>query len=996
MKSDGWLRRASVASGLGNRFDAIVFDWDGTAVPDREADVRAIGERVEALCSLACDVAVVSGTHAGSVDRRLAARPAGPGQLHLCVSGGAEVFQVTDAGIELVYRRTASATEERLLDRAAEEAMDRLRSCGLSVELVSRRLGRRKIDLIPLADWADPPKSRAAELRRAAEQGLRDCGIESFRAAVEIGLAAAHEAGLEGARVTCGARHIEIGLTDKADSARWIMGDLWRRGVGHGLVLVVGDEFGSPGGDSLLLVAEGSRATAVSVGVEPAGVPVGVTWLRGGPESFMRLLDEQLQLRRDRAVPRLDSDSGWTIAVSGLDPETERAVESRLCLADGRIGTAGSPLLAHQAAQRRVYAAGVYAGEGTASQLLACPNWNGISVPLGPGAKLDRVLDLRTGCLAQEVSDEGSQLRCFQFSSMARPGTAGMRLESSRAALAVTPPLEAPADAAGCQSGRGRRRRWMRIEGPVGGVSAAARDWYRRSGRSLERLAVFRTDPDTCPQRLEATTGLREAEAAGFERLLLEHRAAWARRWSEADITVQGDGPFQVALRFALFHLMGSVADVGEAVIGARGVSGPAYLGHVLWDTDVFVLPFLAATHAASARAMLEYRLRRLPEAMQAARALGRRGARFPWESARSGADVTPQSYRDQAGQQVAIRTGTLEEHIVADVAWAAATYWQWTGDQDFIGGRGRTLLVETARYWASRIRVEGDGTGHIYGVIGPDEYHEPVDDNAFTNVMARWNLKWAARLVADDPALSAEAAAWVSLAEILADGYDPETGLYEQFTGFWDLEPVIIRDTAPRRPVAADMLLGRDRVRGAQVVKQADVLMLHHLVPDEVLPDSLVPNLDFYEPRTAHGSSLSLGVHAGLLARAGRLEAAVEMSRLAARIDLDDITATTSGGLHLAVMGCLWQALVFGFAGLRAADGVLCLDPRLPPCWDGLGIPLRFRGTAVHLDIGPRDLVVESERPITLQLPGGRYVTAGRRPLRLTRTPAGWSEAGR
>ena len=153
--------------------------------------------------------------------------------------------------------------------------------------------------------------------------------------------------------------------------------------------------------------------------------------------------------------------------------------------------------------------------------------------------------------------------------------------------------------------------------------------------------------------------------------------------------------------------------------------------------------------------------------------------------------------------------------------------------------------------------------------MIGPDEYHEPVDDNAFTNVMARWNLRRAARL---DGVAPDERATWLRLADSLVDGYDPETGIYEQFAGFFDLEPLRIADLAPRRPISADLLLGSERVDGAQVVKQADVLMLHHLVPDEVATGSLAPNLEFYEPRTAHGSSLSPAIHAALFARAGLL----------------------------------------------------------------------------------------------------------------------------
>jgi trehalose/maltose hydrolase-like predicted phosphorylase len=321
--------------------------------------------------------------------------------------------------------------------------------------------------------------------------------------------------------------------------------------------------------------------------------------------------------------------------------------------------------------------------------------------------------------------------------------------------------------------------------------------------------------------------------------------------------------------------------------------------------------------------------------------------------------DVTPQSARLATGELVRIRTGELEEHIVADVAWAAATYIDWTGDQAFAAGPGRDLLVETARYWASRVRRDHDGRGHIYGVIGPDEYHEPVDDNAFTNVIARWNLRRAAAIDdVDEP----ERAAWLAIADALVDGYDQASGLYEQFAGFFDLEPLIIAELAPRRPVAADLLLGAERTRAAQVLKQADVLMLHHLVPDEVAPGSLVPNLDYYEPRTAHGSSLSPAIHASLLARSGRYRPALEALKLASRIDLDDLTETTASGLHLATMGGVWQALAFGFAGIRANRDFVTIDPRLPPEWSGLELGLRFRGEPFRLRIEHESVEIEAD----------------------------------
>jgi trehalose/maltose hydrolase-like predicted phosphorylase len=911
------LREGPLAAALDRRFEAVVFDWDGTAVPDRAADAAELRALVEELCERGLDLFVITGTHVGNVDGQLAARPSGPGRLYLCVNRGSEVYGADDRGLALVYRREATPEEDAALDAAAAATVAELGRRGVHAAVVSQRLNRRKIDLIPEPEWADPPKAKIGELLEAVQERLRSAGMAGLRAAVDVAFAEAESAGLVEPRVTSDAKHVEIGLTDKADSARWTFAELRRRGVRPALALIAGDEFGEigglPGSDSLLLVREAAGATAISVGPEPNGAPPEVLALGGGPSVFVDVLADQLERRRRRDVPELDEDEDWTYVVDGIDPHLERVHESLLTLADGRLGTRGAPLFDDPAAAPAVLLSGIYAGEGPATSLAPAPDWTRLLPARRRRSRIVRRLDLASGLLREEGA-----VTALRFSSLARPGTVALRARFDDPA--VSP------------------RRLRRGRGPV---AVAVRD--RRRGNVFERTAAYDRDEAL------ASVALEEAEQAGFERLLREQREAWARRWETADVAVEGDAELQRAIRFALFHLIASVADRDEAAVGARGLSGPAYSGHVFWDSDVFVLPFLAATHPEAARAMLEYRVRRLPAAREAARALGRSGARFAWESAADGRDVTPSSARLATGELVRIRTGELEEHIVADVAWAAACYLDWTHDEAFAAGPGRDLLLDTARYWASRVRRAPDGSAHVYGVIGPDEYHEPVDDNAFTNVLARWNLRRAAALP-DLP--EEERARWLELAGSLVDGYDRASGIYEQFAGFFDLEPLVIEEVAPRRPIAADLLLGAERVAGAQVLKQADVLMLHHMLPDEVAAGSLVPNLDFYEPRTAHGSSLSPAIHAGLLARAGRYRPALEMLRIAARLDLDDLTGSTAGGLHLATMGGIWQALAFGFAGLRPRGDRLLLDPRLPPEWNALELSLRFRGQPLRIRI--------------------------------------------
>jgi len=970
-------RVKALPDAAGRRFEALIFDWDGTAVADRNADAGTLRVAVESACALGLDLAVVSGTHVENIDGQLAARPRGPGELHLLLNRGSEVFRASaKEGVELVARRIATDAEELALDRAAALAVQRLGALGVEARIASQRLNRRKIDLIPTREWADPPKARIAELLAAVEARLREHGLDGLRAAVEVAEAAALEVGLPDPRVTSDAKHIEIGLTDKADSAAWYFDHLWERGVASEQALIVGDELGPlgglPGSDSKLLSDTAAGATAVSVGVEPAGVPAGVLAVGGGPAAFAALLNRQLALRRRGALPIAASDPRWTLTIDGVEHESERARESLLTLSDGQLGTRGSILAPRRGAAPAVLMAGVYRGHGGLSELQSAPLWNRLArLPSErPGS---RVLDLHAGLLHQEVPGE---LEALQFCSLAAPGLAVLRALAPRETLEASPPLTlSPHAHAECA----HEGAVMRIALANGTLEAAAVQSLAGDGRraALDRVAAYVTTTGADPSE-PALKRVRRARAAGRERILSDHRAAWAQRWEAADVRIEGDPELQLAVRLALFHLMACAGEEGEAAVGARGLSGRAYRGHVFWDTDVFVLPFLAATHPAAARAILEYRVRRLPAARAAARAAGRAGARFAWESAASGEDVTPRYVRDGAGRRVAIHTGQREEHIVADVAWGAGCYIDWTGDRAFREGPGKQLLVETARYWASRVERDSDGSAHIRGVIGPDEYHESVDDNAYTNVMARWNLRRAFTETTGADLDDTERAAWITLADALVDGYQAGSGVYEQFAGFLGLEPLIIAEIAPRRPIAADVLLSPQRVDRAQIVKQADVLMLHHLVPDEVVEGSLAPNLAFYEPRTAHGSTLSLGVHAALFARVGRLQEARAALEETARTDLDDLSGSTAGGVHLAAMGSVWQALVLGFAGVRPRGEVLEMDPRLAADWKQLELRLRFREAKLKVRVSTNAVDVTSDRPTLLSIAGATPMTVG------------------
>ncbi len=371
----------------------------------------------------------------------------------------------------------------------------------------------------------------------------------------------------------------------------------------------------------------------------------------------------------------------------------------------------------------------------------------------------------------------------------------------------------------------------------------------------------------------------------------------------------------------------------------------------------------------------------------------------YAWESADSGAEATPEQVIGPDRAVIEILNGRQEQHISADVAYAVWQYWQATADETFLRTAGAEILFETARFWASRATLEADGKRHIRGVIGPDEYHESIDDNAFTNVMARWNIlraldtvtflrksfagDWSeisGRLSIDD----AELALWSDCAATLVAGQDPKSGLVEQFAGYFQLEDIDLRPFA-KRSVPMDVVLGRDRVQQSQILKQADVVALLALLPGEFTPADRARNFDYYESRCSHGSSLSRIMHAVVAARLGKTEMALRFFEEAAAIDLSDTRVAIVGGIHIATQGGIWLAAVMGFAGVSLREDGLSFDPKMPPHWHDAEFRLQWRGRRLHVAIEV------AARRITLTLEAGAtmcvYVGAAVRDL-TTDTP--------
>ena len=493
--------------------------------------------------------------------------------------------------------------------------------------------------------------------------------------------------------------------------------------------------------------------------------------------------------------------------------------------------------------------------------------------------------------------------------------------------------------------------------------------WTFRAERgqsyTCERLCALFTSRDA-PQPAELVLErLNGGIATGLPALLKASARAWALRWGSADIHIDGDDVIQQQTRFALYHLIGCANPEDErASPGARSLTGERYKGHVFWDTEIFVLPFFVFTHPPTARALLMYRYHTLPAAREKAQALGYKGALYAWESTDTGVDVTPPFVFNAAGERLEILTGLQEHHISADIGYAIWQYWKTTNDQEFFIQAGAEMLFEIARFWASRVFQGKDGHFHIRNVIGPDEYHETVNDNAYTNCMARWVLRrgieaagWLRvhhpeqfTALVDTVGLDeGEIVVWSRVAEKLVDNCERTTGIIEQYRGYFDLQPADLRKHDPRRQTM-DVILGWQPLSKTQIIKQADVVMLLVLLGDHYPRHVWEANYRFYEPRTSHDSSLSASFHALMAARLGDLNDAERFFHIAANIDLDfEQGVTAAGGVHIAALGGMWQALVFGFGGVIVSDQGLRFEPHVPHHWGTVRIPLQWRGEQLY-----------------------------------------------
>jgi len=470
-----------------------------------------------------------------------------------------------------------------------------------------------------------------------------------------------------------------------------------------------------------------------------------------------------------------------------------------------------------------------------------------------------------------------------------------------------------------------------------------ARELVDRGRRTLDRVAA-------------------EGVAAQFER-----QAAWcAAFWQRSDVVIEGRDELQQATRWCLWQLAQAAARADGQGVPAKGVSGSGYSGHYFWDTEIYVLPFLIYTTPLWARNALRMRYLMLPSARKRAGQLNEAGALFPWRTING----------EEASAYYA--AGTAQYHINADVSFALGKYVRATGDEEFLHREGVDIAVETARLWTTlgfwRFNEDGDPeVFHIHGVTGPDEYTTVVNDNLFTNVMARYNLRFAARavremaenepeqyaLMVDRLGLEAgEPDAWDHAAEAMHIPYSEALGIHPQDAVFlerevWDLE----NTPAEQRPLLLHfhpLVIYR-----YQVLKQADVVLALYLQGNHFTAEEKLADFQYYDPLTTGDSTLSAVVQSILAAEVGYQDLALEYFRESIFVDLGDLHHNAADGVHVASAGGVWTALVAGFGGMRDHFGDLSFDPRLPADWPSLSYTLHWHGTELKITVTADALTV-------------------------------------
>ncbi|MHC5408130.1 glycoside hydrolase family 65 protein [Listeria seeligeri] len=478
---------------------------------------------------------------------------------------------------------------------------------------------------------------------------------------------------------------------------------------------------------------------------------------------------------------------------------------------------------------------------------------------------------------------------------------------------------------------------------------------------TLEKISSVNTSLSKMDEVLPNTTYLE---------LKKETDLAWEKFWKQTGVEIKSTNTFdQFALDFASYHLeIMTPKDDIRCSVGAKGLTGEGYKGHVFWDTEIFILPFFLYNQPKIAKQLLQYRYLHLKEAQEKALENGYKGALYPWESAFSGVEETPEfaAINIRTGTRQKVASAISEHHLVADIAFAVCEYAAATKDTAFMMNCGAEMLLETAEFWISRT-TNRNGRLEILDVIGPDEYTEHIDNNAYTNYMAYFNVKKAMEWNKENQPFQKRAE------KFLANLYLPvanESGLIPQDDTFLQKDWINLDKYKANQGTQGILLdYSRQEVNELQILKQADLVMLFYLLPATFETKVMKRNLDYYEKRTIHDSSLSKAIHAIVENRIGDRKQAYQFFQEACLIDLGTEPHSSDDGLHAAALGAIWLAVIFGFAGIDTRGELLQITPNLPDAWQSLTFEFVWKGERIGFKITPKTLELSKTTTSVLEL---------------------------
>ncbi len=473
---------------------------------------------------------------------------------------------------------------------------------------------------------------------------------------------------------------------------------------------------------------------------------------------------------------------------------------------------------------------------------------------------------------------------------------------------------------------------------------------------------------------------IKQASQSDYNKLLAKSTKAWDEIvWNENSVKITSNNPFdQLALRFAQYHLHVMCPVDNRMNIGAKGLSGEGYKGHTFWDTEIFILPYFIYTAPHIARLLLEYRYLSLSGTRAKAAAGGFKGAQYPWESAGlDDGEVTPVWGNADiiTGKATKIWSGFIEIHITSDVIYGVWEYYKATGDEDFMQKYGYEMVFDTAIFWDSRLEWNDEtGEYHITNVVGPDEYKEHADDNAFTNYMAKWNIELAVEYfnklrgtelfdkLNKQFDLYHYINSWAQKIQLIHLPKPTEEGVLPQDNAYLSYPRIDLTKYKNQKNVGTifkDYSL--EQVNKLQVSKQADVMVLFLLMEDLFPLRVKQASWNYYEPLTLHDSSLSLSTHAILASDMDNKTLAYDLFSQAAEIDAGPNMKTSDAGIHSASIGGIWQSVIYGFAGIRMLAGELYIRPNLPKHWDNIEFTLYWQGERLNINVNHSNIIIEN-----------------------------------